>query len=414
MSSKDRIQHLSNQIINKPQKITCSDKCKVDIKCANCDAICNISVRNLCRKWADKLYLCKSCHVRTYASNPEKIKKFKRSFKPNRQKCREAGKKSWLVPDMKERIVKGLDRYNKNNPNKIKETREKAVKAFHKKYGKEIFDKMRIKSHESIRQLHKNNPEFRKKMHDNLKLSDPDINKKQREGISRESKRRWDNPEYKKKYQTEEHKERMREIAKAAWTDQEYRQRMLDLYSTSEWKEAASKRSKEIHQRPSVKLAQARALQEQGKTSKLEDIFASILDDHSIRYYRQHKVGWYLFDFMIPSEPKDLLIEINGLYFHSLPEQQSRDAAKATYITRYFSDKYELKTIWEQEFGSKERIINIIKSYMGNKSNDVEFAFDDLRVERSEDIQAVRIFLSKYHYIGKIGRYTFVVQCKFR
>ena len=63
--------------VNDPNLVV-SDRVRVNMTCT-CGAKKEISTRALKRKWSGKSeYLCKSCHVKTYANSEERIAKFKR------------------------------------------------------------------------------------------------------------------------------------------------------------------------------------------------------------------------------------------------------------------------------------------------------------------------------------------------
>jgi len=98
-----------------------------------------------------------------------------------------------------------------------------------------------------------------------------------------------------------------------------------------------------------------------------------------------------------------LLIEVNGDYWHGLPKIIKRDQSKATYISKYFP-QYELKYLWEHEFNNKDRIINLIKYWLG-LNNLIIKQYDVNQVqERLIDTKGAELLISKYHYAGRIGK----------
>ena len=111
-------------IIEAPQTIT--SQTIIRVKC-ECGSEKNINFRSFWRKWRGKdHYLCKSCHVKTYASDITKIAKFKKSFAitartpEHKQKCSISGKKAWIDPTTRQRIIKAIQYDNKINPKKKK------------------------------------------------------------------------------------------------------------------------------------------------------------------------------------------------------------------------------------------------------------------------------------------------------
>ena len=132
-------------IINKPDKLVITDACRVDIKCAQCGTVNNVSIRNLVRKWAGELYLCKSCHVKTYANNVDKINKWREKFsktaatEEHRERCSQAAKKMWASPISSANIRKSS---HVDTPAKAA-ARVRAVASFMEKHGKEKLAQMR-------------------------------------------------------------------------------------------------------------------------------------------------------------------------------------------------------------------------------------------------------------------------------
>ena len=137
---QEKLSHLSDQITSDISDMTMDDKHKVEIHCV-CDEISIIGARSLARRWPVGPYLCKPCHVKTYANDEEKLKKFKRSFAQtaktpeHKERCSKAAKKLWNDPELRERVSHAVSEDNKTNPKKV-EGRRKAVAAFMEKHGK--------------------------------------------------------------------------------------------------------------------------------------------------------------------------------------------------------------------------------------------------------------------------------------
>lgn len=55
-----------------------------------------------------------------------------------------------------------------------------------------------------------------------------------------------------------------------------------------------------------------------------------MLDDLGITYERQKGIGPYACDFYVPSA--NLVIEADGAYWHSLPDNKIRDRRKTTFL----------------------------------------------------------------------------------
>ena len=109
---------------------------------------------------------------------------------------------------------------------------------------------------------------------------------------SKRMKDMWENGRFKGSHQTKAFRERRREIV------------------TLEWREGKRKFLPPPH------------------ISKLENEFAAILDRISIHYERQYVIPGrkWIYDFYFPD--RNVLVEIDGTYWHSLPRMVKRDAEK--------------------------------------------------------------------------------------
>lgn len=123
-------QSLLHQIIDLPAAPT--SHTTITVHCT-CGAQQTINFRSFWRKWHTKNnYLCKSCHVKTYATAGTRIEKFKQSFakvartSEHRTKCQNSGKKAWTNTTTRKRITEAVRQDNKTNPKK-KEARRKAL-----------------------------------------------------------------------------------------------------------------------------------------------------------------------------------------------------------------------------------------------------------------------------------------------
>jgi len=205
---------------------------------------------------------------------------------------------------------------------------------------------------------------YRSKVIDRVKeaLSDPDVRKK----ISEASKKAWRNPEFRK---------RQCELRRLAWENPEYRE----------------------------KMAVARASQS-GKISSIQRPLYQLLGDLGVEYCEEGestRIGYYVFDCLVKNpNGRDILIECQGDYWHSLPEAQSRDRGKFTYIDKYFPE-FEVMYVWEHEFCAHDRVRNRLMNKLGISTQEVDFEFSDLVISDSIPSSDINSFLDAYHYIGK-------------
>jgi hypothetical protein len=133
MDYVDRLKSLSHQVESDVSGVTMDDGVKVTVKCS-CGQRNEIGARSLIRRWAHKgQYLCKSCSVKTYVNDPNRIKRAVQSFKESmtderKKKMSDGVCNAWKNDDYREKISKATTRDNITNPLK-KIAREKALKA---------------------------------------------------------------------------------------------------------------------------------------------------------------------------------------------------------------------------------------------------------------------------------------------
>jgi len=220
----------------------------------------------------------------------------------------------------------------------------------------------------------------------------------------------WENPEYAGRYRTAEHRNKMSQISKQLWRDPEYRAKVLNSKNTPEFKIKMAR----IQGNPDYIKKLSIAAANLPRVSNLQTTLYSILDELNVPYFREYEnggcdkeciIGPWSFDCMVPRlDDRDLLIECNGDWVHSLPARRASDLAKRTYIERYWADTYELKTIWEHEFAEHNRVRESIKLWLGIGTLSImDFDFSDVKIKRCT-ARDYRQLLTKYHYIHNAGR----------
>lgn len=221
---------------------------------------------------------------------------------------------------------------------------------------------------------------------------------------SKISKSLWENNKYKSKSLKTRQSQEYQSNMKAAWTDEkktEQSKRMSAILK-AKWQDSEYR----------AKLL--RVLNDRPKVSSLQETLYSILDDLSIKYYREYQdkpadketiIGPWSFDCVVPRNNKPwLLIECNGNWVHSLEKTIKLDKSKASYITNNLSDKYELKYLWEHELKCKDKAQELIKYWLGLTELELaSYNFKDLTIK---DCPAsdYKLLLSKYHYLPNAGR----------
>lgn len=254
--------------------------------------------------------------------------------------------------------------------------------------------------------------EYRTKTTKSIREAMSDINL--RSEISRRNKRNsmilWSSPEYRgrqkqgyqstqartiselrKAFRSPELRKKLSDNTRRLWLDQEYRDKIVKS-------SVESYRKKPSHH-----------------CSSIQKLLYSLLDDLGVKYFREYDnqpadkeccIGPYTCDCVIPRKGRSsLIIECNGDWIHSQAHCVLRDRQKATYITKYFADSYELRYIWEHEFKCRNKVIENIKYWLGISNLELtEFDFDDVSVRVCDDTNKYKLLLSKYHYLVNAGR----------
>lgn len=154
-----------------------------------------------------------------------------------------------------------------------------------------------------------------------------------RHKLAKRAKERWESGDL----GNDKWKQKVSEAVKAAWARGAYE----DSHG-EEWSHKISKKQKENW---------AKGIYDgvfQSPTS-IERQVAAALDIMSIEHtpqYRAEGSGWVFDEFIPPA----IFIEVQGDYWHSLPENQQRDAEKARWAQ---SNGFEIIEIWEHEISAR-------------------------------------------------------------
>lgn len=407
--------------------------------------------------------ICKSCQqTRTWDENQEFKRKQSDSISKSMKKVwddleyrtnqsikqSKISKKQWQNQEYRDKVVNGvtnahkeINGYTEQAIKALKDSDEKrrinlAVKRRDLKYRQKLSKKSKLNWQDPEYRLKMltiyADPEYRTKLSEKAKelwkldtYTDKLLawltSSTCKEQLSSITKANWKNPDFKNKVlsalQTQQVHDKLSEHAKKLWSNAdfatrmsklaierwqnpEYRAKMLAIYADPEYKAKASERAKELWKNP---VYVKKVLENQ--KSKLEDHLANVLDDFEIQYKRQYHIGYWPFDFMIPSKPNNLLIEVHGDYWHGtkVDYNRSRDLAKATYIERYHNE-YKLHIIWEHEFLTPQRIVDKLLTITGIvKPRIVNFNFKDCSIIIT-DAKMSNLLFTKYHYIASGGR----------
>ena len=239
--------------------------------------------------------------------------------------------------------------------------------------------------------------------------------------LSELAKERWADSSYRDQMSAKKElsKDRRTEISKKIWSDTQ-RIKMLSesvklVWQRDDYSELKSRQSRALWSddgyrakqssgyTEDVKSKMAVARANQPRESNIQRLLYQFLDDLNIGYHKEGPntvIGPYVFDCMVPTRYKRLLIECQGDYWHTLERAPTRDKAKFTYIEKYFPE-YEIMYIWEHEFYAKDKVLGRLKSKFGIDVKVNDFNFKDLKITDDVSAKSLNSFLDAYHYIGK-------------
>jgi len=135
---------------------------------------------------------------------------------------------------------------------------------------------------------------------------------------------------------------------------------------------------------------------QQGIMSKPHLKIVEILNSLNIEHKVEFVIGPWTFDVFIP--PHNILIEVQGTYWHTKKDRLPRDKAKQSYIQDNFP-QYQLKHIWEHECLEENKVLEKIKYWLGiTKLELVDFDLNSVIIKSSDKTEA-DTFLYNWHYI---------------
>lgn len=165
----------------------------------------------------------------------------------------------------------------------------------------------------------------------------------------------------------------------------------------------------------------------EGFRSGLEIAAANRLDYLGLKHEGQFRLDMYVWDFFLPDH--NLLLDVNGEYWHSLKRNVEKDKAKLTYTNRYHPE-YRTLVIEERHFLNPMMVDKIILRKLGIESapKQIDFNFSDISIKTvgggiGSSKKPYVDFLDSYHYArcGRPGKIVFgaffngklIAVCKF-
>lgn len=140
-----------------------------------------------------------------------------------------------------------------------------------------------------------------------------------------------------------------------------------------------------------------------GRMSNPETVVLEFLKNNGYDFIYNKQLGPYNFDFFIPKE--NLFIEVQGEYWHTLPNNERRDRSKYSYL-RSAVPSAKIIYIWDFDILSGEYKNKLQQAFGMSSFPNLDFDLTDVRVEAASK-EAARKFFSSWHYaqFGKQGKF---------
>lgn len=253
---------------------------------------------------------------------------------------------------------------------------------------------------------------------------------------SKQSKQAWTNPEYKENqitrvtelFQSQEHRKLVSERNKKDFLEdpEKYLKEKVSAMHTREaqeahrialknpeYRETHSILAKKRFENPEYKAKIAKGIEgfaRSGRQSSPEKAIEEILIGLNAEFIKEKALGPYNFDFYIPKI--NLYIEVQGEYWHTLPNNEQRDKKKYSYL-RTADPEARIVYIWDYDLlsghaeGKLKEVFGICEFPVN------EFEFEDLELCEDSN-ESTGKFLNTWHYAqkGKPGKFVYVAKFK--
>jgi GNAT superfamily N-acetyltransferase len=195
-------------------------------------------------------------------------------------------------------------------------------------------------------------------------------------------------------------------LTKELWQNSVYRSKILSHWNNPEYRQKLIAILDKY--RPMTVISPERV-------SKLQRALYLILDDLGVQYHkegeqtviqfrnRKDRLRSFIFDCLVYIGSKKLYIECHGDYFHMQKHKISLDISKAAFLKKHHN--VDLLVLWESEFKNYDMVRDIIKRRLGLSSHEMRFfQFSDIKIEANTNINELKIFFGRYHYLANMGR----------
>ena len=207
------------------------------------------------------------------------------------------------------------------------------------------------------------------------------------------------------------------EIMTKLWDDPEYRSKQAKWFSARGYAltQASIAALKDPEKRQAwidkIKANNAKNRKD-GWVSTSQKQLYYILESSGIKFHEEGtdtRVGpFYVVDCIIPKQQKmdkDLIIEVQGEYWHNLPHVQVKDRQKSTYIKNHTD--YDLLYLEELHLASYSQVSGLLANF-GITLKEIKCKARDIEI-RIIDEAAAQLFYSIFHYTSTVrkGAITF-------
>ena len=420
--TKENAGHIAEKLVENALKKGFNNKTIISVECDRCKELFEVIKKNIVanKRRNGGEYRCKSCSQKLAHASGKFDKVYDDDFKI---KLKESSEKFWaetrgkwrdmiVTDDFKKKMSESgkkawTDEY-RERISKLRATPEYKKKLSEWSKTAWVDDEFRIRFSNRMKELWKDQ-KFRKHIVEISKVNSIELwrDNKYSDKTIKAIKENWDDPVF---------VERFVNIIKNLWLDPVFYEKMVrenkERWLNPIFREKMSKLSNDRWRDPIYREKMFTIFRNRPNISSQQVILYSLLDDLHISYEKEFPIGIESnFDCVIfPHDSlkikSPLVIEVQGDWYHSLPKKITRDKQKATYLSRYFPD-YDLKYLWEHEFNNKDRVVNLLRYWLGLAVPDrVVFDLRDVKV-LVIDFKVAELFISKYHYAGRVGRSGF-------
>jgi len=211
--------------------------------------------------------------------------------------------------------------------------------------------------------------------------------------LSKSLRKRWENPSHK----MIEAAKKPRNRGRGLFTKQAAEKRKA-YFSSDLHKQRASENGKKVWEKRKRKELPQSLIPI--SDTKPELAVESVLQSLDIRYKKQCEFGPYIFDFYLADYK--ILLEVQGRYWHSQPQNISRDIAKQAFISNNYQS-LKLYYIDDLETIKKGAIEKFLRKITDKNIKQITINIHNLEC-KTIPIQIANEFFHRFHYLPKFRK----------